>query len=209
MAFMVFTNHETRDTKHGFFWPWMRKHHATGNCRPAHCASRQVTVLQFAIVRHCSPLFTNKVLPLRQCQRTLRRSRSASGQAPFAVQAPSLSALLPLRRTQYEPMSRRGNVLFCFDARSSTRRARCLAEVRVSGSSLARYSANGERANLLHSGGGRKVPRPVSNMGAVPMESAEGHRTRACVHKIFQEAEAKRVVRPDGSGIRFPRSTSS
>ena len=163
----------------------------------------------FATVRYCSPLFTKKILLLLQCRCTLRRSRSAPRQAPFAVRIPSLSALLPLRRTQYEPMSRKGNVLFCVDATSSTRRARRLAEVRGSQPGPSRYSANGERANLLHSGGGRKVTRPVSIMGAVPMESAEDHRTRACVHKICQEAEAKRVVRPDGSGIRFPRSTSS
>lgn len=51
--------------------------------------------------------------------------------------------------------------------------------------------------------------RPVSIMSAIPIESAKDDRTRAYVHKMFQEAEAKRVVRPDGSGIRFPRSTSS
>ena len=129
--------------------------------------------------------------------------------APIAGRFPSPSALLPPRRKQHEPMMRKGNVLVCVDTRSTTRSARRLAEVRGSGPVPARYSANRERANLLHSGGGKKVTRPVSNMGAVPMESAEDHRTRACVHKMFQEAESKRVVRPDGSGIRFPRSTSS
>ena len=129
--------------------------------------------------------------------------------APIAGRFPSPSALLPPRRKRHEPMMRKGNVLVCVDTRSTTRSARRLAEVRGSGPVPARYSANRERANLLHSGGGKKVTRPVSNMGAVPMESAEDHRTRACVHKMFQEAEAKRVVRPDGSGIRFPRSTSS
>ena len=122
---------------------------------------------------------------------------------------PSPSAMLPPLRKRHEPMLRKGNVLVCVDTRSSTRRARRLAEVRVSGPGPARYSANGERANLLHSGGGLTVPRPFSIVGAVPMEPAQDHRTRACVHKMFQEAEAKRVVRPDGSGIRFPRSTSS
>ncbi len=122
---------------------------------------------------------------------------------------PPPSALLPHLRKQHEPMLRKGNVLVCVDTRSTTRTSRRLAEVRVSGPGPARYSANRERANLLHSGGGKKVIRPVSIMGAVPMESAQDHRTRACVHKMFQEAEPKRVVRPDGLGIRFPRSTSS
>ena len=129
--------------------------------------------------------------------------------APIAGRLLSLSSLLPPRRKRHEPMLRKGNILVCVDTRSCTRTSRRLAEVRVSGPGPARYSANRERANLLHSGGGKKVIRPVSIMGAVPMKSAQDHRTRACVPKMFQEAEAKRVVRPDGLGIRFPRSTSS
>ena len=199
---MVFMNHETRNTKHESrntaFSPWVRMGGATGNRRLDHCACRQVTASRFTVVHYCSP----ENIVRSQCPCPFSRSRSAPRRAP-------LSELLPLRRTQYEPMLRKGNILFFIDMRISTRTSRRLAEVRVWGLGPARYSANRERANLLHSGGGKKVTRPVSIMGAVPMESAEAHRARACVRKIFKEAEAKRVVRPDGSGIRFPRSTSS
>ena len=53
----VFTNHESRDTNHGFS-PWGRQGGATGNRRPDHCARRQVTVSRFIVVHHCSRLFT-------------------------------------------------------------------------------------------------------------------------------------------------------
>ena len=67
-GFEVFTNHESRNTNHGLFSPWVRQGGATGNRRPDHCARRQVAVSRFTvvhdcsrlftIVRHCSPLFT-------------------------------------------------------------------------------------------------------------------------------------------------------
>ena len=236
----VFTNHETRNTNHGFFAVgapgWGHRKPPSGPLRPP--SSRCFPV------HRCSPLFAivhQKILfgasvpappgrpfppPGRCFAGRVRaawsgyRAACAGGvgrepvsvhRQPFSVglAASAAAGQLPLPRTQNEPMLRKGNVLVCVDTRSSTRRARRLAEVRVSGPGPARYSANRERANLLHSGGGKKVIRPVSIMGAVPMESAEDIRTRACVRKMFQEAEPKRVVRPDGSGIRFPRSTSS
>ena len=56
----VFTNHESRVTKHGLFSPWARQGGATGNRRPDHCARRQVAVSRFTVVHYCSPLFTKK-----------------------------------------------------------------------------------------------------------------------------------------------------
>ena len=66
----VFTNHESRDTNHGFYaFPETRitrhgfyrrrcaRGGAAGNLRPDHCARRQVPVFQFTIVRHSSLLF--------------------------------------------------------------------------------------------------------------------------------------------------------
>ena len=50
--------HESRNTNHGFFSPWVRQGGATGNRRPDHCARRQVTVSRFTVVHHCSLLFT-------------------------------------------------------------------------------------------------------------------------------------------------------
>ena len=59
-GFEVFTNHESRDTNHGLFSPWVREGGATGNRRPDHCARRQVTVSRFTVVHHCSLLFSKK-----------------------------------------------------------------------------------------------------------------------------------------------------
>ena len=53
-----FTNHETRITNHGLFSPWVREGWRTGNRRPDHCPRRQAAVFLFAIVHHCSPMFT-------------------------------------------------------------------------------------------------------------------------------------------------------
>ena len=53
----VFTNHESRNTNHGLFSPWVRQGGATGNRRPDHCARRQVAVSRFIVVHHCSRLF--------------------------------------------------------------------------------------------------------------------------------------------------------
>ncbi len=56
-----FTNHESRVTKHGFFSPWCATGGSTGNRRPDHCPRRQAAVFLFAIVHHCSPLFSKKM----------------------------------------------------------------------------------------------------------------------------------------------------
>ena len=56
-GFEVFTNHESRNTNHGFFSPWGRQGGATGNRRPDHCARRQVTVSRFTVVHYCSRWF--------------------------------------------------------------------------------------------------------------------------------------------------------
>ena len=64
-----FTNHETRNTNHGFFSPSARKGRTAGNRRPDHCARRPVTASLFTIVHHCSRLFgivQQKILPLSQ-----------------------------------------------------------------------------------------------------------------------------------------------
>ena len=52
--------HESRDTKRGFFSVGAQGPH-NQNRRLDHCPRRQVTVFQFAIVHHCSPLFTKKL----------------------------------------------------------------------------------------------------------------------------------------------------
>ena len=51
--------HESRVTRHESrpFFSVGAPGPPTGNRRPDHCPSRQVTVFQFAIVHHCSPLF--------------------------------------------------------------------------------------------------------------------------------------------------------
>ncbi len=53
----VFTNHESRNTNHGLFSPWVSQGGATGNRRPDHCARRQAAVSRFTVVHHCSLLF--------------------------------------------------------------------------------------------------------------------------------------------------------
>ena len=57
----VFTKHESRDTKHGFYGRSVLRGCARGGVtrsrRPGHCSRRQAAVFQFAIVHYCSPLF--------------------------------------------------------------------------------------------------------------------------------------------------------
>ena len=81
----------SRNTNHGFFpnhglygrsvLRGCARGGVTRNRRPDHCPHRQVTVFQFTIVHHCSPLFTivhycsplfTKNIVLRQCPRTAR-----------------------------------------------------------------------------------------------------------------------------------------
>ncbi len=98
-AFLVFTKHETRITKHGFF-----SNH--GLC----CGSAWAAMARHG--RHISPR-------RRTCP--VSRSRSASRRAPLA-------GLLPAPRTPDEPMLREGNVLiaqngnfpYCVDNTSRT-----------------------------------------------------------------------------------------
>ena len=60
--------HESRVTKHGFFskhgffCPGCATGGSTGNRRPDHCPRRQAAVLLYAIVHHCSPLFSKKIV---------------------------------------------------------------------------------------------------------------------------------------------------
>ena len=73
-GFEVFTNHESRDTNHGFFSPWVRQGGATGNRRPDHCARRQAAVSRFTIVHYCSA----KNIVMRQCPRAARTADLAA-----------------------------------------------------------------------------------------------------------------------------------
>ena len=108
----------SRITRHGFFCRGCATGGATGNPHPDHCPRRQVTGFQFTIVHYCSPLFSKKyclrqcpraarsllafppfpgisrqkMLPLSQCQLTVRCSRWASRQAPFAADPVALRA---------------------------------------------------------------------------------------------------------------------
>ena len=77
----VFTKHESRDTNHGLFSPWVRQGGATGNHRPDHCARRQAAVSRFTVVRYCSPLFSKKYCsaPVSRAARSLLRSARSRG----------------------------------------------------------------------------------------------------------------------------------
>ena len=85
----VFTKHETRDTKHGFFQTRITRHGfyrrlcarggAARNLRPVHCARRQVTVFQFTIVHYCSLLFAivRKNIVWSQCPLSVHTDNAA------------------------------------------------------------------------------------------------------------------------------------
>ena len=102
-------------------WPfgsaWVRKGRTTRNRRPDRHVLCNITDSQLTTAHYCAVLrgiARLKILPLSKCPRTVSRSRSASRRAPLAA-APVASGLLPLRRTQNEPMLRKGNVLDCVD----------------------------------------------------------------------------------------------
>ena len=76
---------------------------------PASCRPVTASVPTMA---HDGSLLPGFLLPLSKCPRTVSRSRSASRGAVIAA-APVASGLLGPRRTQHEPMLRKGNVLDC------------------------------------------------------------------------------------------------
>ena len=184
----VFTNHESRNTNHGFFSPWVRQGGATGNRRPDHCARRQVTVSRFTVVHHCSRLFAivqQKILlcasviappghcfPARRGAAIARHARGEWGvrQCPCPVSR-SRSALRraspagQLPRTQNKPMLRKGNVPACM-SRQVVRRTACLLQTGV----LEQYVEHGKQA--LRSPGARIAcfdRRVVRNAGWVAL----------------------------------------
>ena len=143
------TSHETRLFSHG----WRHRKPPSGPLRPpaSHCFPVHRCSPLFTIVRHCSRLFA--IVRQKYCLEpvSLRRPVAASlgafarhgaaiarhargewgvsrcpcpvSRSRSALRRASTSGLLPMPRTQYEPMLRKGNVLACISYHVARRSA--------------------------------------------------------------------------------------